>query len=261
MTSEVLFETRGGVLIVTFNRPEIGNAFTCYMAGLMEEKFKAAADNRGIRAILLRGNGAHFMNGHDLSVYADNMKAAQDQILQKVQLFYACIREMQVMEKPIIAAVQGRVAGAGLCFMLACDLVIAAKSTIFNADFTSHAMVPDGGVTFFLPRKVGATRAMEILTLNEDFSVETADKWGLINKSVDADVLAAESLAWTDKIASGATRSFGATKRLIAKSFEQDINAQLSMEAAYWNTGCKTFDFAEAMKAHVAKRPEKFTGA
>jgi 2-(1,2-epoxy-1,2-dihydrophenyl)acetyl-CoA isomerase len=189
------------------------------------------------------------------------MNAIQDQISQKVQFFYTIIREMHVMEKPIIASVDGRVTGAGFNFMLASDLVIAAKRTVFNAGFTNVAMVPDGGATFFLPRKIGMARASEVLMLSEDFSCADAANWGLVNRVVEDDALQAESLAWAEKIASGATRAMGAAKRLIAKSFDQDLNAHLSLEANFWNTGCKSFDFREAMKAGAANRPAKFTGA
>jgi 2-(1,2-epoxy-1,2-dihydrophenyl)acetyl-CoA isomerase len=258
---DILFETRNGVLTVSFNCPEQGNAFTGFMAKTLYEKLKQVAEDRTVRAILLRGNGPHFMNGHDLNGYTGDMIAIQDQIHQKVQFFYTAIRDMQVMEKPLLAAVHGRVSGAGLSLMLACDLVIAGRQTVFNADFTSNAMVPDGGVTFLLPRKIGTARAIEMLMLNEDISAESAENFGLINRVVnDADLLPA-SLAWAEKVAGGATRTLGAAKRLVAKSFEQDLNAQLSLEASYWNAGTKHFDFREAMKAFVAKRPPKFTGS
>jgi 2-(1,2-epoxy-1,2-dihydrophenyl)acetyl-CoA isomerase len=214
-TEPILFERSGPVFIVTFNRPDRGNAFTGSMAKTLCDKFKLISEDRAIRAVLLRGNGEHFMNGHDLLLYAGDINAIQDQVFQKVQFFYTALREMTVMEKPVICAVHGRVSGAGFNFMLASDLVISARSTIFNTGFTADAMVPDGGATFFLPRKVGMGKANELLMLSEDFTAESAEKWALINRIIGDDNFQSEALSWVAKIAEGPTRALGATKRLV----------------------------------------------
>ncbi|MDR3424536.1 MAG: enoyl-CoA hydratase-related protein [Alphaproteobacteria bacterium] len=261
MEAEILFETRGAVLVITFNRPQEGNALTASMAKMLHEKLKAVSEDRALRAVLLRGAGDAFMNGHDMKVFLGDANAIQEQIFLKVQFFYTAIREFQAMERPVIAAVDGRVTGAGFSFMLASDFVVATQRTVFNAGYTPHAMVPDGGATHFLPRKVGSARASEILMLSEDFSAEAAERWGLVNKVVANDALQASSFALAEKLAAGPTRIYGATKRLIDKAFDQDLNAQLSLEATFWNVGVKTFDFHEAIKAHAAKREPKYTGA
>ncbi len=261
MSPEVLFETRGSVLVVTFNRPDQGNALTTSMSKVFSEKLKAIGGDRSLRAILLCGAGNHFVNGHDISGFSSDVNSVQELVFQKVQFFYAVIRELQTMERPVIAAVDGRVSGGGFSLMLASDLVIATKRTVFNTGFTPHAMVPDGGATFFLPRKVGMARASELLLLSEDFSAEQAEKWGLINKVVADDVLQAEAMSWAEKVAAGPTRILAATKRLIGKSYEQELSAQLSQESTTWTAGSRTFDFREAMKAYAAKREPKFTGA
>ena len=261
MEPEVLFETRGSILVVTFNRPDQGNALTTGMAKLFSEKLKAVAGDRSLRVILMRGAGDHFMNGHDLSGFSADPNIVQEMVFHKVQFFYAVIRELQTMERPVIAAVDGRVSGGGFSLMLASDLVLATKRTVFNTGFTPHAMVPDGGATFFLPRKVGMARASELCLFSEDFSSEKAEAWGLINKTVAADALQTEAFAWAEKLATGPTRIYGAIKRLIGISYEQNLSDQLSQEATTGTAGSKTFDFREAMKAHAAKRDPKFTGA
>lgn len=261
MENEILFETRGAVFVVTFNRPQNGNALTPFMIKALSEKLKAVSENRALRAILLRGAGGSFMDGHDLKFFVGETNAVQEQTFQKIQYYYAVIREFQAMDRPVVAAVEGRVSGAGLSLMLASDLVIAAKDAVFNTNFTPHAMVPDGGATYFLPRKVGSARATELFLLSEDFSVESAERWGLVNKTVAKEDLEAQALVWAEKLAEGPTRAFGATKRLINKAFEQDLNAQLSLEAITWNAGTKTFDFREAIKAFSGKRPPKYTGS
>lgn len=261
MTSEVLFETRGPILIITFNRPDKRNILTPLMAKSLAEKLKAISEDRGVRAILLRGAGDHFMDGHEMNFPISDPNAFQDVLFQKVHHLYAAIREFQTMERPVIAAIDGRVSGAGFSFMLACDLVIATKRAVFNAGFLPYAAVPDGGSTFFLSRKVGAARAAEMFMLSDDISADTAENWGLINKCVENDSLEKEAFAWIERLASGPTRILGATKRLISKAFEQDLNAHLSFEAATWTIGSKTFDFREAIKAIGANREPKYTGS
>ena len=261
MTAEVLFQTRGAILVITFNRPDKGNALNTGMAKALCEKLKAVSEDRSLRAVLLRGAGDAFMDGHDLAGFTGNINFVQDLIFQRVQFFFASIRELLAMERPVIAAVDGRVSGAGLSLMLASDLVIASKRSVFNAGFTKYSSIPDGGATFFLPRKVGMARAAELLFLGEDLDAETAQKWRMVNKVVDHAALEDAAFAMAEKLAKGPTRALGATKRLINNAFEQDLNTQLSMESTTWTAIAKTFDFREGMSAYASNREPKYTGA
>jgi 2-(1,2-epoxy-1,2-dihydrophenyl)acetyl-CoA isomerase len=231
------------------------------MAKTICEKLRSVSDVRALRAVLLRGAGNVFMDGHDMAGFTGDANAVQDHLFQRIQFFFSSIREILAMERPVISAIDGRVSGAGLSLMLASDLVIATKRSVFNADFTHYSTIPDGGTTFFLPRKIGMARATEFLLLGQDVGADKAETWGLVNRVVENDALEAESLALAEKLASGPTRVIGATKRLIAKTFEQELNAQLSQESSAWNIVAKTFDFREAMKAYAAKGTPKFTGA
>jgi 2-(1,2-epoxy-1,2-dihydrophenyl)acetyl-CoA isomerase len=260
MTIDILFDKIGSVFVVTFNRVAQNNAFTGSMAKILSDRLKTIVEDRSIRAVLLKGNGDHFMVGHDLNLYNGDMNAIQDQVLQKVQFFYTAIRDLCAMEKPVIAATHGKVTSAGINFVLASDLVMTADTAVFNTGFISDAMVPDGGATFFLPRKVGACRASELLLLSEDFSATQALDWGLVNRVVPAADLQTAALAWAEQIATGPTRAMGAAKRLMVRGFDQELNAQLSIEAVAWNNGIKTFDFREAIKAFVTKRLPKYIG-
>ena len=261
MAEGVLFERHSGVFVVTFNRPDKGNALSTSMAEIIRDKLKEIEGDRTIRAILLRGAGDCFMDGSDMTNFSGDVNIIQELAAHKVMFLYAIIRKFRAMERAVIAAVDGRVSGAGFNLMLASDLVIATKRTVFNTGFTPFAMVPDSGATFFLPRKVGMTRANELLLLSEDFSAEQAEKWGLINKIAANDALQSEALAWAEKIATGPTRIYGQTKRLIDKSFEHDLNTQLSQESVAQIGGSRTLDFREAVKAYAAKRKPKYTGA
>lgn len=261
MQPEVLFETRGAVLVLTFNRPEFGNRFTGSAAKIIADKIKSISEDRTVRALLLRGSGNDFMLGHEIRPYAGEINAVQDQVFQKVQFFYNVIRELAQMEKPVVCAVQGMASMAGLNFVAISDYVVAGRGARFAGGYAPYAMVPDGGITYFLPRKVGLARASELLMLDDALSAEQALTWGLVNRVVDDAALDAEAMAVAERLANGPTRILGSTKRLLCKSNEQDLNAQLSLEAAFWNTGSKTFDFREAMKAFLAQKPAKFTGS
>lgn len=261
MQPEIIFENRGAVLVLTFNRPEFGNRFTGSAAKAINEKIKSVGEDRAVRAVLLRGTGQDFMQGHEIRPYAGEINTVQDQVFQKVQYFYNVIRELSQMDKPVICAVQGLASMAGLNFVAVSDYVVAGRGARFSGGYAAFAMVPDGGITYFLPRKIGLARAAEMLMSDEAITAEQALGWGLINRVVDDAALEAEAFAVAERMAAGPTRIYGSTKRLLGKSNDQDLNAQLSLEAAYWNTCSKSFDFREAMKAFLAQKPPKFTGS
>lgn len=261
MSNEIKTETRGGALIITFNCPEQGNSLTLSMANQLFQILKPVASDRTIRAVMLCGAGDNFMDGLDLDIYAKDTSAGAERNNELLLPYHSIIRELYGMDKPILAVVRGRVTGAGLSFMLACDLVLAGRSTKFNAAFSSYAMTPDGGASFFLTRKVGAAKACEILMLSEDFDAAMAEKLHLVNASVDDDKLQDMAFEWIDKLASGPTKAFGGIKKLVDKAYEQDLAAHLALEHTYWGASVRSFDFRSAMKGLFSKQPARYTGA
>ena len=261
MTSEVTFDQLGAVLFINFNKPASKNAMDTSMARLLSDKLKAVASDRSIRAIVLRGSGDNFMDGSDLSGYVVGGNTAQEQIFQRIQFFYSSIRELACTDRPVIASLDGAVSGSGLSFLLASDIVIASDRVSISSNFLSHALLPDGGVSFFLPRKIGISKANELLLLDKQLSAEEALAMGLVNKVVAAADLELETLEIAKKLANGPTRSIGAAKRLMQMSFENNLQSQLSSEAAAWNGVSKTFDFREGVNAFHLKKDPKYTGA
>ena len=257
---ELLAERRGQTLILTFNRPDHANALTLDMANALHMELKKATTDHSIRAILLCGAGSNFMDGLDMSFYANNMNDALDTASQIILPYHSAIREIQAMDKPVIAAVEGHVTGTGFSLMLACDMVISSKTASFNTKFAEYGLTPDGGCSFFLPRKIGLTRAIEIMMLSEEFSAEKAERYRLVNKIVEDNKLEDEAIAWVDRLANGPTKAYGAIKKLALKSFEQDINAHLSLETSYFGQSSRSFDFREAVKSANAKKEITFTG-
>lgn len=260
-SNEVLSEQRGQSLIITFNRPENANAMTHDMAHQLFTILKNVTTDRSVRAVLLCGAGKHFMNGLDVSIYrGGNINVALERANQIVLPYHSAIRELQAMDKPVIAAVEGYVTGSGFSLMLAADLVIAGESARFNTRFGEYGLTPDGGCSYFLPRKVGLSRAIEIMMLSQEFDAVQAERFRLVNRVVPDSALQDEALTWLETLTSGPTKAYGAIKKLANKSFEQDLNTHLSLEHTYFGQSSRSFDFREAISAHEAGRPPRFTG-
>ncbi|MDD3183360.1 MAG: enoyl-CoA hydratase-related protein [Alphaproteobacteria bacterium] len=259
--NEVLSERRGQSLIITFNRPDQANAMTLDMANQLFAILKNATTDRSVRAVMLCGAGRNFMNGLDMDPYCKDMNAALDNANQLILPFHSSIRELQTMDKPVLAVVDGYVSGAGFSMMLASDLVISSSTAQFNAAFGDHAITPIGGASFFLSRKVGMGRAMEIFMLCEDFDADRAKRLRLVNKIAEEGSLQEEALIWLDKLAQGPTKALGGIKKLACRAFEQDLNAQLGLEHTYFGQSSRGFDFREALRALNEKREANFTGS
>jgi len=258
--NEVLSERRGQSLILTFNRPDYANSMTIDMASQLHLILKNATTDRSVRAVLLRGAGGNFMNGLDMGYYAKDLSVALDRANQLILPYHSAIREMQAMDKPVLSLVQGHVTGSGFSLMVASDLVISSSSARFNTRFAEYGLTPDGGCSFFLPRKVGQSRAVEIMMLCDEFNAERAERLRLVNKVVSDELLEEEALKWLDKLAAGPTKAYGAIKKLASRAYEQDLNAHLGLEHTYFGQSSRSFDFREAVLASAAKRDIKFTG-
>lgn len=258
--AEVLSERRGQALIVTFNRPDFANAMTLDLAQQLFVILKNVTTDRSVRAVMLCGAGHNFMAGMDISVYKGDTSRAVERASQIILPYHSAIRELQAMDKPVLAAVEGYVTGTGLSLMLAADLVISSQSAKFNPRVAEYGLTPDGGCSYFLPHKIGLSRAMEMLMMSRMFDAIEAEKFSLVNRVVSDESLEEEALKWLDQLASGPTKAYGAIKKLTMAAFDQDLNAQLSLENTYLGYSYRSFDFREAVNSHVAGRDSKFTG-
>ncbi|MCW2957879.1 MAG: enoyl-CoA hydratase, partial [Solirubrobacterales bacterium] len=164
------------------------------------------------------------------------------------------------MEKPVVAAVNGGAVGVGLSLALSADLVIAAERAYFLLAFVNIGLAPDGGASAFVASRVGLTRATEMAMLGDRVSAETAERWGLINRVVADDDLAAEADALTLRLAAGPTRSYGGSKRQLNAWLLSGWQDQLELEARIQQEMGSTHDFAEGVTAFIQKRPTAFSG-
>src|SRR5262249_49856654 len=225
--AEVETSRDGAVLTITLNRPDVLNAFDVAMhyalAGALEEA--AAAD---VRAVVLTGAGRGFCVGQDLSEFRETAGDIEERLRST---YHPNIRAIRALEKPVIAAVNGAAAGAGLSFACACDLRIASDAAVFVPAFVNIGLVPDSGGTFFVTRWRGYARAVEWLCSGRRRSAAEAHAWGLVSEVVQAEAFAGRVAGLAAELAALPTRAIGMTKRLLDRAAGSTLDEQLDREA------------------------------
>jgi 2-(1,2-epoxy-1,2-dihydrophenyl)acetyl-CoA isomerase len=253
--ASVLISVQAGVQTLTLNRPEKLNAFTPEMHRELRRALEQAWDERAIRAVLLTGAGRGFCSGQDLSERNVAPGAAPIDLSVSLGSYYnPLVRRLRELPKPIVCAVNGVAAGAGANIALACDIVLAARSASFVESFARLGLVPDSGGTYFLPRLVGAARAMGIALLAEPIAAEKAEQWGLIWKVCDDDALIPEATALAQRLATGPTKGFGLIKRALHASAGNSLDAQLDLERDLQREAGYTEEYRNAVAEFLQKR-------
>jgi 2-(1,2-epoxy-1,2-dihydrophenyl)acetyl-CoA isomerase len=254
--AEVEISRAGGVLTLTLNRPDVLNAFNSAMhqalaAGLEE------ARSEDVRAVVITGAGRGFCVGQDITEFR---QASGDIGGHLRRSYHPNILAIRALEKPVIAAVNGPAAGAGLSLACACDLRLAAESASFVPAFIGIGLVPDSGGSYFITRLLGPTRAFEWMTSNRKLTAAEAQAWGLVSEVVEPGSLAMRAAEVASLYATAPTRGVGMTKRLFDHAQNATLEEQLELEAELQAEATQTKDFAEGVAAFLEKRPPEFTG-
>ncbi|MGZ3585705.1 MAG: enoyl-CoA hydratase-related protein [Candidatus Limnocylindrales bacterium] len=250
-------EQAEGVLTLTLDRPEALNALDRTLKRELLAAFRAAAQDGAVRAVVLTGAGRAFCAGQDLREAGLSGAAIGREVRERyVPLILAIAR----LEKPVLAAVNGVAAGAGLSLALACDLRLASSAASFLCAFGRVGLVPDSGLSWFLPRLVGPGRAAEMVLTTEPVDAATAERIGLVNRVVAADALVAETQALAARLAAGPPIALGLAKRALARGQVTDLEAVLEYEAELQTAAGRSRDHAEGVAAFLEKRPARFRG-
>ena len=253
---EILTERRGGVAVITLNRPDRINALNGAMhAGLLAALTAAEADP-SCRAVLMHGAGRGFCSGQDLT----ETSVGADLGLALDQRYNPLVRLMRSMRVPIVCAVHGVAAGAGANLALAADIVLAARGASFLEAFARIGLVPDAGGTWFLPRLVGDARARGLGMLAEPITGQQAADWGLVWRAVDDATLLDEAHTTAARLAEAPTQALARIKRALNDSQSHTLDQQLDLERDLQRECGRTPDFREGVTAFIEKRPARFTG-
>ena len=257
----LLYEVKDGVARITFNRPDAANALDMQMgADLMHASIQASEDP-AVRAVLITGAGKMFSGGGDLKSFAAQGDALPGHLKEVALYLHAAISRFVRMDAPVITAVNGAAGGAGMSLCLFADLVLAAESAKFTLAYTRAGLSPDGGSTYFLPRIVGVRRALELAITNRVLSAKEAHEWGIVTRVVPDAELLTEADALARQLAAGATRAYGAAKRLLHHSFGESLETQMELEAQGIADAARTRDAREGIAAFIAKRKPDFRGS
>jgi 2-(1,2-epoxy-1,2-dihydrophenyl)acetyl-CoA isomerase len=255
----VQLETRGAVALVTLNRPESANTLNLQMAMDLLAAALACARNAAVRAVVLTGAGRNFCFGGDLRAMASRETAGDDYIRELTTYLHAAIAHFTRMDAPVIAAVNGTAAGAGVGLVAMADLALCARGSKFNLAYTNAGLTPDAGTSFLLPRTIGAKRTMELLILNRTLLAQQALDWGLVNEVVADEELLPRALQLAEQLAGGASGAYGATKRLVAASLGA-FESQMILESETIAAQAVSAEGAEGISAFLEKRKPQFPG-
>jgi 2-(1,2-epoxy-1,2-dihydrophenyl)acetyl-CoA isomerase len=256
MADEVLTSRDGAVLTITFNRPEVYNAFNRELHAALREALTEAGDP-AIRCVVVTGAGKGFCAGQDLKEFGEISGSIRDAL---EETYHPNIRLVRGLEKPVIAAVNGAAAGAGLSFACACDIRVASDAATFVPGFVGIGLVPDSGGTWFVHRLLGFARAFEWMSANTRLSAAEALEWGLVSEVVPADGFAGRVAELAAEWAARPTLAIGRTKQLFEHAYAASLDAQLALEAELQQASVGTADFAEGVGAFLEKRAPTFTG-
>lgn len=244
------------VLTVSLNRPQVLNALSPLLLEELQRAFSVEAADPEVRAVLLTGAGRGFCSGADLS--ETDLEGGAEAVVER--LYNPVVRALVGLDKPLIAAVNGVAAGAGMSLALTCDLRLLSENAVFALGFSRIGLVMDASCSYFLPRLVGAARTLELAYSGRKLTADEALRLGLGEQLLPAEGFAEAAYAYAQTLASGPTRSFALIKQQVRASAHNDLGAQLALEAALQGEASRTADFSEGVRAFAEKRPPAFEG-
>lgn len=233
MNYDFLYEVEDGVATLTFNRPELLNALTFEVYAQFRDLLEALRYDEAVKVLVLTGAGRGFCSGGDVhDIIGELLKGDVKDHLDFTRMTGAVVQNMRLLDKPIIAALNGTTAGAGAVIALASDLRIAAETMRFAFLFTKVGLTgADMGAAYLLPRVIGQGRALELLLLGDAVDAATAERYGLVNRVLPPDEVLPKAQAWARRLAQGPSLAISMTKRLVNNEWTMDLVSALESEA------------------------------
>jgi 2-(1,2-epoxy-1,2-dihydrophenyl)acetyl-CoA isomerase len=254
--SAIIYEVRDGVAHLTLNRPEAANSLNDRLSAEMVDAIIRSEESDAVGAMVVTGSGRFFCAGADLKGFY----ASASELKSRISLFHVALSRIARAPFPVIAAVNGTAAGGGMGLACACDLMLAAESARFVMAYTRIGLSPDGTTTYFLPRRIGVGRALELAYTNRTLSAREALEWGIANRVVADAELGAEAHTLAAELAKGPTRAYAAAKRLMYSGTTESLETQIENELRSVYEMASTQDAHEAVKAFIEKRKPEFKG-
>jgi 2-(1,2-epoxy-1,2-dihydrophenyl)acetyl-CoA isomerase len=254
----VLLESDGAVAIITLHRPEALNALDEQMLIALQQAVTRVAGDRESRALLLQAHGRGFCAGADLAVKRDSATPPAGDTLRR--LYHPVIEGLRSMPKPVVVAVNGIAAGAGMSLAMAGDILVAGESASFAQSFSRVGLVPDAGSSWLLPRAIGEMRARALALLGKRISSAYAQRCGLVWEVVPDEHLRSTALALARELAAMPTQALAGIKRLYEGTLSRDLGSQMALEAELQTGAAQSSDFREGVAAFLEKRKPVFTG-
>lgn len=257
MTEHIAFARDGAIAIVTLNRPDRLNALTDPMRDRISELFAEMAQDDSVRAIILNAAGRGFCASGDVTNMG-NFTAVTGR--RRLKSAHRMILAIANIEKPVIAAVRGPVAGIGWSMALACDMIVASETAVFSQVFRNVGLVPDGGAIYFLSQVLGVLKAKELVYTARRMPADEANQLGLVTRLVADERLDETAMELAREAASGPTFAFGVAKKMFKSMRTPTLEAALDAEAWAQGLALMTEDHGEGARAFKDKRKPAFTG-
>ncbi len=256
----VLYEQRGAVALITLNRPEVLNSFNQALRLQVAAALERAASEPAIAAVVLAAAGRAFSAGADLKAMDPRQVSGEEVRRQLEEEYGAGLRSILGMDKPVIAAIEGLVAGIGCAYMLASDLVVMAEDAYFTLPFHNIGLIPDGGINWLLERQLGARRAFELAVDCERVPAARCQELGLVNRVVSKGGATEAAVQWATRLATRAPLAILHTKKLLRQAAASGYSEAVRAEAAAQMQCANSQDFREGVAAFLEKRPPRFSG-
>jgi len=255
-TEPLLHEVKDGVLWLTLNRPHARNAMNHALRGQLMNRLAVDAADPDVRAVVIQGSENSFCAGGDIK----EMGGEPAVVARKLREGRAIVESISSLPKPVIAGVRGFASGAGFSIALACDLIVADETAVFQSVFAHRGLIPDLGGTYWLARQVGLYRAKEIIFTGREVKAQEAADLGFVTGLWPRDEFPAELQALASRMAEGPTIAYGLAKRLLNRTFETDMSTALELEALGQSVTSGSQDHRDSIEAFLNKRPVTFHG-